>query len=111
MPDNSQIEITYDSDAYWQNRLSKYISEENMNYVSREHVTVFSDGEKYFVEDGKTMFRKSQVRIKHGFSLVTHKKEEITEKGKRELKDGDEINIADTVIFIVYFEIGVGGRR
>jgi hypothetical protein len=97
MPDNSQIEITTTQTPIGRIHLSKYISEGNMNYVSREHVTVFKDGEKYFVEDGKTTVQEKPSRNKTWLLSGDHQKEEITEKGKRELKDGDQINIADSV--------------
>jgi pSer/pThr/pTyr-binding forkhead associated (FHA) protein len=52
--------------------------------------------EKYYVQDGKTMVQDKPSTNKT-FLVSGGQKEEITDKGRRELKDGDEINIADTV--------------
>ena len=97
MPDGSQIEITTTQTPIGRIHLSKYISEGDMNYISKEHITVFKEGEKYFVQDGKTTVQKKPSRNKTWLISGGQQKEEITEKGKYELKDGDEINLADTV--------------
>jgi hypothetical protein len=90
MPDTSQIEITPTETTIGRIDLSKYVSEGERDYISRDHITVFKDGEKYYVQDGKST-NKTWV-ISGG-----QQKEEITGKGRWELKDGDQISIANTV--------------
>jgi hypothetical protein len=68
-----------------------------MNYISKEHITVFKEGEKYFVQDGKTTVQKKPSRNKTWLISGGKQKEEITEKGRRELNDSDQISIADAV--------------
>jgi FHA domain-containing protein len=99
MPDRSQIEITPTQRLIGRIDLSKYISEDDMNHVSRGHITVFKEGEKYYVQDGKTIVQEKPSKNKT-WLLSGGQKEEITEKGRRELNDGDEINIADTVTLL-----------
>ena len=99
MPDRSPIEITPTQRLIGRIDLSKYISEDDMNHVSRGHITVFKEGEKYYVQDGKTIVQEKPSKNKT-WVLSGGRKEEITEKGRRELKDGDEINIADTVTLL-----------
>jgi hypothetical protein len=97
MPDGSQIEITMTQTSIGRIQLSNYISEGDMNYISKEHITVFKEGEKYFVQDGKTTVQKKPSRNKTWLISGGKQKEEITEKGRRELNDGDQISIADAV--------------
>jgi hypothetical protein len=97
MPDGSQIEITTTQMPIGRIQLSKYISEGDMSYISKEHITVFKEGEKYFVQDGKTIVQKKPSRNKTWLISGAKQKEEITEKGRRELKDGDQVSIADAV--------------
>jgi hypothetical protein len=96
MPDGSLLEITPTQRLIGRVDLSKYISEDDMNHVSRGHCTLFMKDEKYYVQDGKTMVQDKPSTNKT-FLVSGGQKEEITDKGRRELKDGDEINIADTV--------------
>jgi len=98
MPDNrSQIEITPSQTPIGRIHLTKYSSEGNLNHISREHITVFKEGEKYFVQDGKTIVQEKPSKNKTWLISTGQQKEEITEKGRRELKDGDQISIADVV--------------
>ena len=96
MPDGSQIEITPTQRLIGRIDLSKYISEGDMSHISRGHITVFKEEEKYYVQDGKTIVQEKPSRNKT-WLISGGQREEITEKGRRELKDGDEINIANTV--------------
>ena len=98
MPDNrSQIEVTSTQTPIGRIQLTKYSSEGNLNHISREHITVFKEGEKYFVQDGKTIVQEKPSKNKTWLISAGEQKEEITEKGRRELKDGDQISIADAV--------------
>jgi hypothetical protein len=96
MPDKSEIEITPTQRLIGRIDLSKYLSEGDLNHISRAHFTVFKEGEKYFVQDGETTVQEKPS--KNGTWLISDgQKEEITEKGRRELNDGDQINLADMI--------------
>jgi hypothetical protein len=97
MPDKSQIEVTTTQIPIGRIHLSKYVSEGDMNYISKVHFTVFKEGEKYFVQDGKTAVQKEQST--NGTFLISggQQKEEITGKEKHELKDGDKISAAEVL--------------
>jgi hypothetical protein len=97
MPDKSQIEVTTTQIPIGRIHLSKYVSEGNMNYISKVHFTVFKEGEKYFIQDGKTAVQEKPSRNKTWLISGGQQKEEITEKGRRELKEGDKISVADVV--------------
>jgi len=98
MPDNtSQIEITPTQTPIGRIHLTKYGSGGNLNHISREHITVFKEGEKYFVQDEKTIVQEKPSRNKTWLISTGQQKEDITEKGRRELKDGDQISLADVV--------------
>jgi len=66
------------------------------NEISRGHLTIFQEGEKFFVEDGKTMVqRKASVNktwLLRGTSRIL-----ITGTGRNELQDADEIDVAELV--------------
>ena len=103
MPDGSQLEITPTERLIGRVDLSKYISEEDdINHVSRGHVTFSKKDGKYYVQDGKTIVQAKPSTNKT-WVVSGGQKEEITDKGRRELKDGDEINIADIVT--LYFTL------
>jgi hypothetical protein len=97
MPDKSQIEVTTTQMPVGRSDLSKCVSEGDRNYISMVQFTVFKEGEKYFIQDGKTAVQAKRSR--NGTSLISggQQKEEITEKGKCELKEGDQISVADVV--------------
>jgi FHA domain-containing protein len=98
MPDQNRIEITPSQRLIGRLDLTKYMKEEELKQVSRGHVTVFREGKKYFVQDGKTTVQEKPSTNKTWIiSSDGKQKEEITGKGKRELKDGDQINIAGIV--------------
>jgi len=66
------------------------------NEISRGHLTVFQEGEKFFIEDGTTMVqRKASVNktwLLRGTSRIL-----ITGTGRNELQDADEIDVAELV--------------
>jgi hypothetical protein len=95
MPDGSELEITPTQRLIGRTDLAKYISEEELNHISRGHFTAFMEGEKYYIQDEETTVQKKQSKNKT-WLVSGGQKEEITGKGRRELKDGDEINLADT---------------
>jgi hypothetical protein len=58
---------------------------ENHNYISREHFKISKDGKKIFIEDNSS---------RNGTKLNG---EEVRGKGRKELKKGDEIMVADVL--------------
>lgn len=77
--------------------LEKYLSDPGKaNEISRGHLTVFQEGDRFFVEDGKTMVqRKPSVNktwLVRGNSRIL-----VTGTGRTELEDDDEIDVAELV--------------
>lgn len=77
--------------------LSKYLRDpENASEISRGHLTVFQEGEKYYIEDGKTMVQErpsaNKTWLVRGGSKIL-----VTGTGRNELQDADEIDIAELV--------------
>ena len=77
--------------------LEKFLSDpEKANEISRGHLTVFQEGDKFFVEDGRTMVqRKSSTNrtwLVRGSSRTL-----VTGTGRNELQDADEIDVAELV--------------
>jgi hypothetical protein len=102
LPDGSQIEITLSQRAIGRVDLAKFLTQsDDLNQISRAHVTVWSesapDGQaKFFVEDGVTNVQNKASL--NGTALVrSGNKEEIKEKGRRELQNGDEIEVAEVI--------------
>jgi len=77
--------------------VSKFLPDpEKANEISRGHLTVFQEGEKFFVEDGKTMVQRKASTNKtwliRGSDRIL-----VTGTGRNELQDADEIDIAELV--------------
>ena len=98
MPDRSQLEITPTQRLIGRRDLAKYVSESSgmINSISRGHITVFKEGEKYYVEDGETIVQEKPSANKT-WLVSGGQRKEITAKGRQELKPGDQINLADIV--------------
>lgn len=84
-PDNSEVRITAPSRVF--GRLdfatpSPKIPQSDLQFIGRQHFTVYQDQERFYVEDMNSV----NNTVLNG--------EEIKGKGRRELKDGDEINPA-----------------
>jgi len=101
-PDGSQIEITPSQRAIGRVDLAKFVKPgDELNQISRAHATLWSestpDGQaKFFVEDGVTNVQNKASL--NGTALIrSGNREEIKEKGRRELQNGDEIEIAELV--------------
>jgi len=66
------------------------------NEISRGHLTVFQEGDKFFVEDGTTMVQRKRSTNKtwlvRGSSRIL-----VTGNGRNELQDADEIDVAELV--------------
>lgn len=102
LPDGSQIEITLSQRVIGRVDLAKFVTQpDELNQISRAHATVWSeptpDGQaKFFIEDGMTNVQ-NKASLNGTALLRGGDREEIKEKGKRELQNGDEIEIAELI--------------
>ena len=96
-PDNTEQAIPPSQWLIGRADLSKYLADpENASEISRGHITVFQEGEKYFIEDGKTMVQERPSAnktwlVRNGTKIL------VTGTGRNELQDADEIDIAELV--------------
>jgi len=96
-PDGAEIQILPLQRLVGRVDLAKFVNPpERANEISRGHITVFQEGEKFFVEDGKTMVQEKPSTNKT-WLIRGGSRELITNAGRRELQDGDEIDIAELV--------------
>ena len=77
--------------------LAKFLPDpEQANEISRGHLTVFQEGERFFVEDGTTMVQRrpstNKTWLVRGSSRIL-----VTGTGRTELRDDDEIDVAELV--------------
>jgi hypothetical protein len=77
--------------------VSKFLPDpDKANEISRGHLTVFQEGEKFFIEDGKTMVQRkastNKTWLVRGNDRIL-----VTGTGRNELQDADEIDIAELV--------------
>jgi len=77
--------------------LAKFLPDPEMaNEISRGHLTVFQEGERFFVEDGTTMVQRrpstNKTWLVRGSSRIL-----VTGTGRTELRDDDEIDVAELV--------------
>jgi len=77
--------------------VSKFLPDSvKANEISRGHLTVFQEGERFFIEDGKTMVQRKASTNKtwliRGSDRIL-----VTGTGRNELQDADEIDIAELV--------------
>lgn len=85
LPDNSEIRITASGRVFGKLDLAKAsttIPQDELKFVSRQHFTIYQDQGRYYIEDANS----ANGTLLNG--------EEIKGKGRRELKEGDEINPA-----------------
>lgn len=96
-PDHSEQPIPPSQWLIGRADLAKFVSDPGkVNEISRGHMTVFQEGERYFVEDGTTMVqRKASANktwlVRNGSRTL------VTGKGRSELQDADEIDVAELV--------------
>ena len=77
--------------------LAKYLPDpKQANEISRGHLTVFQEGDRFFVEDGTTMVQRkastNKTWLVRGSSRIL-----VTGTGRTELQDEDEIDVAELV--------------
>ena len=86
LPDNSKIAIENSVKVIGRSDLEKVFSPDNLKYVSRRHFIINSEGGKYYIED----LNSANGTKVNGI--------DIKGKGKQEIKDGDKIDLANTVV-------------
>jgi zinc ribbon protein len=96
-PDNSEQPIPPSQWLIGRADLSKFLPDPKLaNEISRGHLTVFQEGERFFIEDGTTMVqRKASANktwlVRNGSRIL------VTGTGRNELQDADEIDVAELV--------------
>ncbi len=93
LPDDSEIEIDESQRIVGRADLKKFLKS-NPNDISRGHFTVYEEDNKYFLEDGIT-----NVQYKPSSQHTILNDEDITGKGRKELKDGNTIKISDLMLY------------
>jgi hypothetical protein len=85
LPDGSEIPVDDAVKPIGRNDFDKAVSPEDLKYISRQHLMITAQDDKYFVED-----LNSTNGTKANGS-------DIQGKSRQELKDGDRIEVADMV--------------
>src|SRR5438552_5324851 len=96
-PDNTERPLSPSQWLIGRTDLAKFLPDPGKsNEISRGHLTVFQEGDKYFVEDGTTMVQRKRSTNKtwlvRGSSRIL-----VTGNGRNELQDADEIDVAELV--------------
>jgi pSer/pThr/pTyr-binding forkhead associated (FHA) protein len=84
-PDGSEVRVTASGRVFGKLDYatpSPKIPQNDLQFISRQHFTIYQDQDRYYVEDNNS----TNNTMLNG--------EEIKGKGRRELKDGDEISPA-----------------
>ncbi len=95
LPDNSDIQIGESPKTIGRTELLDYLKTLqgiDPMVISRQHFTISLDKDKYFIEDGNTA-----VQDKPSANHTYLNGVDITDKGQQELKDGDVIDLANSV--------------
>lgn len=85
LPNNSEITIKEAEKTIGRHDLDRAIPPEELKYISRRHMIIKKDDDQFYVEDWNSSNSTKVNDIN------------ITGQGKRELKDGDRIKLADKV--------------
>jgi hypothetical protein len=96
-PDNTEQPLSPSQWLIGRADLTKFLPDPSKaNEISRGHLTVFQDGDKYFIEDGTTMVQRKRSTNKtwliRGASRIL-----VTGNGRNELQHEDEIDVAELV--------------
>jgi hypothetical protein len=91
------VEITEQPQVIGRMELAKYLKPEDVDSISRQHITLFREGNKFYVED-----RKNQIQDKpstNGTAVISEGRKEVTITGKErlQLNEGDKIKLANTI--------------
>jgi len=96
-PDNTEQPIPPSQWLIGRTDLAKFLPDpKQANEISRGHLTVFQEGDRFFVEDGTTMVQRkpstNRTWLVRGSSRIL-----VTGTGRTELQDADEIDVAELV--------------
>ena len=96
-PDNTEQPIPPSQWLIGRTDLAKFLPDpKKANEISRGHLTVFQEGDRFFVEDGTTMVQRkpstNKTWLVRGSSRIL-----VTGTGRTELQDEDEIDVAELV--------------
>lgn len=96
-PDNTEQPIPPSQWLIGRTDLAKYLpNPKQANEISRGHLTVFQEGDRFFIEDGTTMVQRkpstNKTWLVRGSSRIL-----VTGTGRTELQDADEIDVAELV--------------
>lgn len=85
LPDGLEIPVNAAAKPIGRVDFDKVVSQESLKYISRQHLVIEADDDKYFIED----LNSTNGTKTNGV--------DIRGKRRQELKDGDRINVADVV--------------
>jgi FHA domain len=96
-PDNTEQPIPPSQWLIGRTDLAKYLpNPKQANEISRGHLTVFQEGDRFFIEDGTTMVQRkastNKTWLVRGTSRIL-----VTGTGRTELQNDDEIDVAELV--------------
>ena len=95
LPDNSDIPVELAPKVVGRMELLEYLKtlqDIDPMVISRQHFTISQENDKYYIEDGNTA-----VQDKPSANHTYLNGVDITDKGQQELKDGDIIDLANSV--------------
>ena len=96
-PDNSEQPIPPSQWLIGRTDLAKFLTDpKQANEISRGHLTVFQEGNRFFVEDGTTMVQRKPSSNKT-WLIRNGSRTLVTGTGRNELRDSDEIDVAELV--------------
>jgi pSer/pThr/pTyr-binding forkhead associated (FHA) protein len=96
LPDGSEIQLTPSQRLIGRVDLARFVSPQDINMISRGHVTVYQDNTQFFVEDGRTMVQ-DRPSLNRTWMVQAGQRNDITGVGRCELQDGDEIDVAGVI--------------
>jgi len=85
LPGNREITIDRAVNPVGRNDFGQALSPEELKYVSRQHLLIRSEGDRYYVEDSNSANRTRVNGV------------DIRNQGSKEIRDGDRIDVADTL--------------
>ncbi len=96
-PDDTEQPIPPSQWLIGRTDLAKFLRDpKQANEISRGHLTVFQEGDRFFVEDGTTMVQRkpstNKTWLVRGSSRIL-----VTGTGRTELQNDDEIDVAELV--------------
>ncbi|HVG37162.1 MAG TPA: zinc-ribbon domain-containing protein [Thermoplasmata archaeon] len=96
-PDDTEQPIPPSQWLIGRTDLAKFLPDpKKANEISRGHLTVFQEGDRFFVEDGTTMVQRkpstNKTWLVRGTSRIL-----VTGTGRTELQNDDEIDVAELV--------------